>query len=68
MGEVARRTTLPPMILAYSVPRYNTSSIENGICKQGAALWCNSQMEDMDQIPKDWQHGLSRSVNSPPTA
>ena len=58
MGEVVRRVTPPPTILAYSEPRHNTSSIKDGICKQGAALWCISRMEDMDQEPKDWQHGL----------
>ena len=54
MGEPAGRVTLPPMILAYSEPHYNTSSIGDGICKQEAALWCNSQKEDIDQEPKDW--------------
>ena len=37
-GEVARRVTLPSTILAYSESRYKTSSIDDGIYKQGAAL------------------------------
>ena len=37
-GEVARGVTLPSTILAYSESGYKTSSIDDGICKQGATL------------------------------
>ena len=62
-GEVARGVTLPSTILAYSESRYKTSSIDDEIYKQGAALWCNSRKEVIDRELKDWQIGSLRKCN-----
>ena len=57
-GRVDGRVNMPPIILVYFESHYNSSSIADGICKQGPALWCNSRERDTDLEPKNWQHDL----------